>query len=68
MPNLIGLTISEARDRLTNLTLSLYPDCATCQTEEDFMSAVISDQNPKGGEGVSVSAGTTITVWATKGE
>ncbi len=68
LPKLIGLTISEARERLTNLTLSLYPDCQTCQTEEDFLNAVISDQNPKGGEGVNVSAGTTVTVWATKGQ
>lgn len=66
LPNLIGLTISEAKERLSNLTLSLFPDCETCQTEEDFLNAVITDQNPKGGEGVSVSAGTTVTIWATK--
>jgi hypothetical protein len=36
-------------------------------TEEDFMNAVITNQNPAGGEGVNVSAGSTITVWATKG-
>jgi len=66
LPNLIGLTISEARDRLSNLTLSLFPNCETCNSEEDFLSAIISDQNPKGGEGVNVAAGTTITVWAAK--
>jgi beta-lactam-binding protein with PASTA domain len=68
LPNLIGLTITEARDRLSNLTLSLYPDCATCSTEDELMNAVIHDQNPRGGEGVNVSAGTTITVWATKSQ
>lgn len=68
LPNLVGLTISQAKERLSNLTLSLYPDCQTCQTEADFMNAVITNQNPAGGEGVNVSAGTTITVWASKGE
>ena len=68
LPNLVGLTISAARDRLSNLTLSLYPDCATCSTEEEVLNAVITSQNPPGGEGVSVSAGTTVTVWATKGQ
>lgn len=67
LPNLIGLTISEARERLSNLTISLYPDCSNCETEEDVLNAVITEQNPRGGEGVSVSAGTTVTVWATKG-
>ena len=68
LPNLVGLTISEARERLSNLTLSLYPDCATCSTEEEVLNAVITSQNPAGGEGVNVSAGTTVTVWATKGQ
>ncbi|MDA7804058.1 PASTA domain-containing protein [Crocinitomix sp.] len=68
LPNLIGLTISEARDRLTNLTLSLFPDCATCETETDIANAVITEQNPHGGEGVNTTAGSTITVWATKAE
>ncbi len=66
LPNLIGLTISEARERLSNLTVSLYPDCATCANEEELANAVISDQNPRGGEGVNVAAGSTITVWAAK--
>lgn len=66
LPNLIGLTISEARARLSNLTLSLYPDCATCTSEEDLLNAVITEQNPRGGEGVSVASGSTVTVWASK--
>ena len=68
LPNLVGLTILEAKERLNNLTLSLFPDCATCESEEDYKNAIITDQNPRGGEGVSVTAGSTITVWATKGE
>lgn len=68
LPNLIGLTITEARERLSNLTLSLFPDCITCDTEEEIANAIITDQNPHGGEGVNITAGSTITVWATKAE
>lgn len=68
LPNLVGLTISEAQDRLSNLTLSLFADCATCATDEDKANAIITEQNPPGGEGVNIAAGATITVWATKSE
>lgn len=66
LPNLVGLTIYQARERLTGTTLSLHLECPTCHTEEDFAGAIISTQNPEGGEGVNVAAGATITVWATK--
>lgn len=68
LPNLVGLTIIEAKERLSNLTLSLYVDCDGCVTEEETAMAIITKQSPAGGEGVAVSAGTTITVWATNGE
>lgn len=67
LPNLVGLTIMQATERLQSLTLSLHRECESCVTEEDFMNAVITNQNPAGGEGVNVAAGSTITVWATKG-
>jgi beta-lactam-binding protein with PASTA domain len=67
LPNLVGLTISEARERLLNLPLSLYVEWdESIVTEEDHLNAVITAQNPNGGENVSVQAGTTITIWATK--
>lgn len=66
LPNLVGLTILQAQERLQNLTLILSPQCETCLTEADFSSAVVTSQSPAGGEGVSVSAGSTITVWASK--
>ena len=66
LPNLVGLTIKEARERLATLTLSIYPECETCLTEEDFENAVILSQSPAGGENVNVSAGSTITVWGVK--
>ena len=67
LPNLIGLTIKDARARLQSLTLTLHPECETCATEQEIENAVITNQSPSGGEGVNVAAGSTITVWATKG-
>ncbi len=67
LPNLVGLTIYQARERLSGTTLTLSPQCPNCATEEDIASAIISAQSPEGGEGVNVAAGATITVWATKG-
>jgi beta-lactam-binding protein with PASTA domain len=68
LPNLVGLTISEAKERLSTLTLTLYPDCASCTSPEDFLTAVITNQSPNGGEGVMIAAGSTVTVWASKAE
>ncbi len=64
MPNLIGLTISQARERLMNLPISLAPQCDDCQNEKDIERAIIISQVPEGGENAVVSAGTTVTVWA----
>jgi beta-lactam-binding protein with PASTA domain len=66
LPNLLGLTILQAKERLTNLTLSLHTECTSCLTPNDVDNAVIINQSPNGGEAVSVAAGTTVTVWAEK--
>ena len=66
LPDLKGLTINEAKQRLLNLTLSLHVECETCETEEDEGNAIIINQSPNGGANANVSAGTTVTVWATK--
>ena len=66
LPNLVGLTINEARERLSTLTLSIYFECSNCLNSADSTNAIITRQNPGGGEGVNVAAGTTVTVWAEK--
>jgi len=66
LPNLVGLTIIQANERLTNLTLSLHIECATCLSQDEIDNAVITSQSPNGGEQNSVAAGTTVTVWAEK--
>lgn len=65
LPNLIGLTILQAKERLTNLTLSLHVEC-NATTPEEVDNAIIVKQSPNGGEMTSVAAGTTVTVWAEK--
>lgn len=66
LPDLRGLTINEAKERLLNLTLSLHVECENCIDEADQGTAVIVNQSPNGGANVNVSAGTTVTVWASK--
>jgi len=66
LPNLVGMTINEARSRLLNLTLSLHPECPNCVNENEIGSAIIKSQSPRGGEGILIAAGSTVTVWAEK--
>jgi len=67
LPNLVGLTIFEAQQRLLTLTVSTHVEYdESIVTEEDRMKAVITNQSPAGGENVTVAAGTTVTLWATK--
>ncbi|MDX1350471.1 MAG: PASTA domain-containing protein [Putridiphycobacter sp.] len=66
LPNLVGLTISDAKIRLTNLNLALHPECPSCNSEADIERAIIKTQSPIGGEGANVASGTIITVWAEK--
>ncbi|MBN4070939.1 PASTA domain-containing protein [Crocinitomix catalasitica] len=67
LPNLVGLTIRQAEERLLTLTLAMYVEYdESVITEEDRLNAVITNQNPAGGESISVAAGTTVTIWATK--
>ncbi|MEX1001004.1 MAG: PASTA domain-containing protein [Crocinitomicaceae bacterium] len=67
LPNVVGLTINEAQQRFSSLSLSIAPQCEDCLTPEDFQRAVISRQSPVGGENVTVAAGTTVTLWASVG-
>jgi beta-lactam-binding protein with PASTA domain len=66
LPNLVGLTINEAKQRLINLNLSIHAECISCQTADDENVAVIKKQSPEGGDSTTVPAGTTVTVWAEK--
>lgn len=68
LPDLMGLTIFEAKSRLASYaSLNLLMVCDGCVTTEDSTSAIVDSQSPEYDEGVYVSAGSTITVYAKKG-
>lgn len=67
LPSVVGLTIKEARERFSSLALTIAPQCENCMSEDDILNAVVTRQNPAGGENVTVAAGTTVTLWASKG-
>ncbi|MDR0802402.1 PASTA domain-containing protein [Fluviicola sp.] len=65
--NLNGLTISEAKARLSGISLHILVGlCDGCSNAVDTTTAVIYSQSPEYLEGVTVSPGTTITVSAEK--
>lgn len=67
IPDLVGLTIFEARDRLSTLGNFVYnPVCPDCVSFEDSVIARIQSQSPEYLEGMQISGGSTITVYATK--
>lgn len=67
IPNLYGLTIFEAKERLGTLgSFGFLPVCDACLTYEDSLAARIESQSPEYIEGILIPAGSTITVYATK--
>lgn len=67
IPNLFGLTIFEAKDRLASLgSFGFLPVCEGCVTYEDSVVARIQSQSPEYIEGILIPAGSTITVYASK--
>lgn len=67
IPNLVGITISEAKGRLGSTSLLLQiASCEGCVTGEDSTAAKIYSQSPEFLEGVELPAGTTIMINATK--
>ncbi len=66
IPNLYGLTISAARDSISNISnLDFGFICPDCLTSEDSLSARINEQTPEFIEGVLSPSGTRVSVFAT---
>ncbi|MBW7867448.1 MAG: PASTA domain-containing protein [Brumimicrobium sp.] len=64
VPNLLGLTISEAEARFNGGTsLQLFSICSACQTKSDSLNAKIIRQTPIGGDSSKIPMGSTITVF-----
>lgn len=67
IPNLYGLTISEAKMRLSEISSLMFNlNCPDCMNSEDSSNARIESQSPEFIEGVLSPAGTTVTINATK--
>lgn len=67
IPNLVGMTIFEAKERLGSLgSFGYLPVCTECLTYEDSVAARIESQSPEYIEGILIPSGSTITVYATK--
>jgi beta-lactam-binding protein with PASTA domain len=63
IPDLYGLTIFEARERLAAIPgMNYFPVCDDCKTSEDSLAARINSQTPEFIEGIMIPAGSTITV------
>ncbi|MBI3238484.1 MAG: hypothetical protein HYZ43_06540, partial [Flavobacteriia bacterium] len=67
VPNLGGITISEARGRLSGTSLSLFiGSCEGCMNAQDSTTAIIQAQSPEYMEGVMIPSGSTVTIQAIK--
>jgi beta-lactam-binding protein with PASTA domain len=67
LPNLYGLTISEAQQRISAIgDFELITICSDCITSEDSLMARISMQQPEYLEGVKIAVGTPIKIFVSK--
>lgn len=67
LPNLYGLTIVEAKERIEQMSsMSFLAVCPTCITQQDSLSARVVSQSPEHSEGAIVASGTTVSVYAEK--
>lgn len=67
LPNLYGLTIDEARNRLNAVGgLEFIPVCQDCVTASDSAVARVISQNPEFSDGALIMTGSTVTVIASK--
>lgn len=67
LPSVVGLTINEARQRLSSLPVSIHPECGDCMTNEEIENSIILRQDPAGGPNAIVNAGATVTLWSSFG-
>lgn len=64
VPNLIGFTISQAKERLSFQNIAVNVICDDCPDLASNEGAFIYQQSPEAGDGSVVPEGGTITVWA----
>ncbi|MBD3635756.1 MAG: PASTA domain-containing protein [Crocinitomicaceae bacterium] len=64
LPSVVGLTIKDARQRFSSVSVSIHIECENCKTQEEIENSMITRQNPNGGPNVQVAAGTSVTLWS----
>lgn len=65
VPNLFGLTIKEAEDRLkSSQSLRLFAVCNDCENAQDSLNARVVQQTPVAADSSRIPEGSTITVFA----
>lgn len=68
LPNLQGLTIVEARDRVNNMmNMEFIVACPSCITKNDSLVARVQSQSPEWSEGAVVASGGAISIFASTG-
>lgn len=67
IPNLVGLSLLEASNRVSKPSINLIPICIECLTKKDSSNAIIESQSPSFIEGASSPFGTTVSVIAKPG-
>ena len=67
LPNLYGLTIVEAKERIGSIqNVDFLVACPSCLTSADSLTAIVKSQSPEHSEGAVMSVGTTVSVFAEK--
>lgn len=67
LPNLSGLSIVDARNRVAAMTnMELFIVCPDCLTKADTLAAHVRSQSPEFTEGAVIASGSSITIYATK--
>ena len=65
VPNLFGLTIKEAEERLkTSQSLRLFTVCNNCENAQDSLNARVVRQTPVAADSSRIPEGSTITIFA----
>lgn len=68
LPNLAGLTIVEAKERVESmLNMEFILACPSCLTKNDSLVARVQSQSPEWSEGAVVASGGAVSVYAAVG-
>lgn len=67
IPNLVGLTISEVKVRLSGMSINLFESYFDCATASDSLNARVISQSPEYLEGMTMPSNSTISIQLSTG-